>query len=519
MKHFPLVLIPAMALPLHAAEQQADVVSAIRSFLPAAKKAEAVVRPEPTAPAPQPEPEPVAKADPAPAPVVVESTPDIERPADVSPEAHAKAYGDFLSLLDEQVKRNSEDYCPALSTVLTATNDEFAVLRWMEKAAEEGNVAAITYVADAKLRAVPHDQTQAPEVKEAFQMLKKAADKGFDFAVIQAYVCQRSGIGTNKDEKAAERMLMQACRGKGFLPRFKWLQFKGLLREYRDCERPEVVAEIERGNHHVMYYKAMLTPTTREQIEALQQAAIKGNAEALYALSAVCSKVKPKQSYELLQQAIKLHSAEAMWTLGGALTEVDSKNPLLKEAGITPDDKTGRHLLRLAALMGSTSASYWLGLAYDKGAYGIREDKERAYRHFAMGAGRANAACGAAQGLMLLRGIGVQQDIKRGLLLIRGAANAHYPYAVVMLAYAQFNGIGMPADGEKAITLLQEAAALGFPQAYVYMAYLTEKGGVNLPANASQADKYVRMAALDMKEEAQKLLEELKSSPEWHPHP
>lgn len=510
-------LLPLLVLPVCATEQPSGVISAIKSFLPAAGKAAIT-------PAPQPSPEPSAAAEPTPPPApeqqpLLNYSPDAERPADVSPAAHAEAYKTFKARLDEQVKLNLEDYCPAISAVLSATNDEFALIPWMEKAAQEGNIAAISYVADARLRGIKHDKTQSAEVKEAYNMLCKAADAGFDLAAVHRYICQRSGIGTPKDEAGAEKKLMEACKRGGFLPRFRWLQYSGRLKQFEDASRPEVQAETNRGNHHVLYYLAILTPSTKEQIAAMQKAAIHGNADALFALSAVCSKAKPKQSYELLQQAIKRHNAEAMWTLGGALCELNSTNPLLKEAGIVPDDKTGRHLLRLAAMLNAPTANFWLGNAYYSGDYGIRQDHERAYRHFAQGADRGHAPCGAAQGYMLLKGIGTQADSKRGILLIRGAANAGYPYAVVLLAYAQYKGLGMPADADKAITLLQEAAAMGYPEAYVYMAYISAKGGNNLPANAERADKYVRMAALDLRDKAKELYEELQKHGEWEPHP
>lgn len=516
-------LIPFLVLPVNAAAQHDAVISGIRSFLPAANKA--VAAPEPvTIPESEPTTEP-AEEEVTPAPAEpeqqaqLEFTPDAERSTDVGPAAHPEAYRTFKERLDEQVKLNQDDYCPAISAVLSATNDEFALIPWMEKAAKEGNVAAITYVADARLRSIQHSKEQAPEVKEAYNMLAKAADAGFDLAAVYRYNCQRSGIGTRKDEAGAEKNLMEACKRGGFLPRFRWLQFSGRLKQYEDSTLPEVQAEAKRGNYHVLYYLAMLNPTTREQIAAMQEAAVKGSPDALYALSAVCSKVKPKQSYELLQQAIKRHHAEAMWTLGGALCELNSSNPLLKEAGIVPDDKTGRHLIRLAAMLNSPTANFWLGNAYFAGDYGIAQDAERAYRHFAQGAARGHAPCGAAQGYMLLKGIGTQTDTERGILLIRGAANAGYPYAVVLFAYAHFKGLGVPADADKAITLLQEAAAMGYPEAYIYMAYITAKGGSNLPANTERADKYIRMAALDLREKAREMYEDIQKDGEWEPHP
>lgn len=513
MKPLPLILLTSLALPL-AAVAQNPVSSAIRSFLPDAKKSEAQQQPAPAVQEPAPAPE-EKKELPPPA----EYSPDTTRAENTSPTAHPDAYKDFVSRLDEQVSRNLEDFCPALSAVLTATHDEFAAEEWMLKAAADGNAAAMQYAADIRLRQIPKDKLQSPEIKEAYRLVRQSMAAGFHMASVNAYICLRNGIGTEKNEEEAEKVLFEACKGGGFVPRFKWLQYTGRLTQFDDRERPEVKAEIDRGNHHVIYYLAMMAPTAREQMEWMQKAALQGNSDAIFALSAFCSQSKPKQSYDLLQQAIKRHNAEAMFTLGMALTDINSHNPLLKEAGISPDDKTGRHLLRLASMLGSVTANFTLGSAYYEGKFGINPDPERAYRHFEQGARNGHAPCGAAQGLLLLLGKGVTPDTKRGILLIRGAANAGYPYAVVLLAYAHYKGLGVPADAEKAMTLLQEAAAMGFPQAYVYMAYISAHGGNNVSADAAQADKYVRMAALDMKDAARKLYDELQSAPEWVPHP
>ena len=76
----------------------------------------------------------------------------------------------------------------------------------------------------------------------------------------------------------------------------------------------------------------------------------------------------------------------------------------------------------------------------------------------------------------------------------------------------------LAADTKAALKLLQEAAAIGQKRAYVYMAYLTAKGGSNSPADPKQAERYVRMAALDLKDEAQELYDKLMAEG-WNPEP
>ena len=83
---------------------------------------------------------------------------------------------------------------------------------------------------------------------------------------------------------------------------------------------------------------------------------------------------------------------------------------------------------------------------------------------------------------------------------------------------SQQEGLGVPADTNAALKLLQEAAALGQKRAYVYMAYLTARGGNNVTADPKQAERYVRMAALDLKDEARALYDKLMAEG-WNPEP
>lgn len=500
----PIVLMSFAAEAQNSASP--DVFSSIQAFLPEAKQAVA-------APAPQ-EPAPVEQVE-----KKHEYTPDAAVAADASPAAHPEAYKRFVEKLNEQAQHNLYDFCPAMETVLSATNDQFAAHAWMEKAAKEGVVAAMQYVADLRMRRVPREKLMAPEIVEAYTMVRKAADAGFDPAKVNVSMCLKNGIGVKKNEAAADKYIFEACKSGTFIPRFKWLQLSRRLTKFDDASRAEVKAEVDRGNHHVVYFLAMMAPTQAEQIEWMRKAAVLGNPEALYALSAVSSKNNPKDSLELLRQAIKLHSAEAMFTMGAALTDANAQNPVLQEAGLTFNDKVGRHLLKLASMVGSTTAHFWLGNAYYDANFGLPKDDARAYRHFEAGADAGNAACGAAQGYMLLRGLGVSQDTRKGLSLVNSAANAGYPHAVIQLAYALYEGLGVPADASKAADMLQEAAAMGMPQAYVYLAYITQKGGNNLNADERMADRYVRMAGLDMKDEARRLYDELKAAGKWEPRP
>lgn len=493
----------------------ADFAEGIRAVLPPAQKAEtapAVAAPEAAAE------EPAAAPAETSAPGELSYTPDEGPAADVSPAAHAEAYTAFKAALKEQAEKNLYDFCPAMETVLKATNDPFAVQAWMKKAAEDGLPAAQQFVADRRLINVRLDELQSADVKTSYTLARKAADAGYDPAKVNVYMCLKNGVGVKKDEKAADKYILEACRSKGFIPRFKWLQLSGRLTTFNDRERPEVKAEIDRGNDHVVYFLSTLAPTSTDKHEWLLKAAKLGNPEALYTLSAMASRKDPKASFELLKEAIKVHSAEAMYALGVALTDADPDSELMKAAGITHDDRTGRHLVKLAGMLGSPSAQFWLGHVYHDGVFGVTKDDATSYRWFEQGSMSGSVLCGTAQGIMLLRGIGTAKDEKKGLGYLNMAANAGNPDAVVALAYAVYTGIGTPANARKAAEMLEEAAAMGNPAAYICLAYITAKGGVDLPADPKRAERYVRLAKLDLKDEAQKLFDKLLAEG-WTPEP
>lgn len=524
----PFYLLPLLAAtvtPLQA-QEAADFSTAVRKFLPPAKAELLTPAAEPTAaetetPAeagatPEAKPETPAVAEEAPLTFTADEGPV----KDTSPAAHPEEYKKFCELLKEAADKNLYDFCPAASVVLGATNDEFALETWMEKASAEGLSPAMQYVADRRMSNIPADKLQTAPVKAAYALARKAADAGYDAAKINVYMCMSMGIGTAKNEKGADNYLMEACKSGTPIPRFKWLQMTGRLADFADRDRPEVKAEIDRRNHHVTYFLATKAPTETEAFEWFKKAADMGNPEAFYTLSAMLSHGEPKKSFDLLSQAVKLHSSEAMCVLGEVLTE--GKGDVLEKTGLKHDDVAGRRLMKLAAMTGNPTACYWLGKAYSKGEFGLKQNAERAYRHFETGAVIGSPACELSQGIMLLRGLGVKKDERKALYHLNMAANAGNPEAVTALAYALYTGTGVPKDTAKAAEILQEAAALQFPRAYIYLAYITAKSSKEGSFEARQADKYLRKAQLDLSPEDKKKAQEQYDSlmkDGWVPEP
>ena len=436
--------------------------------------------------------------------------------ADSSPAAHPAEYTAFKERLQEEAKSCNYDFLPAMKAIVDATNDEFAIDAWMRKAAAEGIAPAMQYLGDKALTGLTQEELQSQPMKEAFALVKKAADAGYAPAMLNVALARTNGIGTPKNEAQARKDMLAACKGGQFMTRFKWLQLTGRLTGFDSKDKPEVKSEIERGNHHVVYYLGMQAPTDQERSEWLQKAVKMGNAEAVYALSAACSASMPQESYQLLQEAVKMHSPAAVFLLGCLLTE--PKQPeSVKGLGIPHDDKMGRKLIRLAAMNGLSQARYMLGMSYHDGKYGFAKDDTRAYRNFAEGARAGDPMCSLSQAIMLLKGQGVAKDEKAALPLMLEAANSGISGAVILMAYVQYKGLGgIPADAYKAKQTLQDAMARNVPEALVYLAYLAAKGGPNLEADQAESAMYLRMAEQDLKDEAKKLYDDLMKNG-WDP--
>lgn len=433
--------------------------------------------------------------------------------------ADEAAYGEFLKRLDEQVKANTYDICPAMEHILTVTgDDDLAAGAWMKRASDAGNAAAQHYMANRVLSFIPADKADSQEVKDAVALLKKASAQGFIPATLDLAVCQKAGRGTEKDENAANATLMSACKGGNIEARFKWLLLTGRLSKYSDLERPEVKSEIERGNHHITYYMSAMAPDSQTQFNMLKEAASKGNAEALFTLSSLIHETDTPRSFELLQEAAKLHNSRAVFVLGSFLLEPDLGK--VKDLNLTKNVKNGMHLVKLSSMLGNVQADLALGNAYYSGLYDTPKDMEASYLHYKQACElHGNVAAAASTGFMLLRGLGVGQDTQKGMDLLRQASRAGYAYASVLLAYAAYEGIGCEQDANKAIEYLQDAAGLRLSVAYVFMAYIYAKGGKNLPASEKDAQSYLDMASLDMGEQARKAFDELMKAPKWEPHP
>lgn len=453
--------------------------------------------------------------------VVLSSLPVMAEPASsASPSAVTSnpRYNEFYEALQKQVKDNSAEFGAAVLCVLEATDgDEKAVESWMRAAAKQGNIAAEYWLTDMALAQTPVEKVLSPEVRASYERMAKLAAKGFVPSMLGASMCLRQGIGVAKDEAAANKMLMEACKSGDFMARAHWLVSTGRMEFFSSRTKPEVESEVKRGNHYVMFRLCNLASDPVQKMEWLKKAAEAGSSDAYFALSAVASAKKPVESRTLLEEAVRRHNPEAYFVMASGLMDVKGENAAVREAGVQPDPKRGLILLKAAAALGHLRSCITLGYGYLKGQLGLPEDPQKAYFYFNHPKLSNTVALATARAYMLLHGKGVKQDTAAGIKLLEDAAKVGHPQASIMLAAEYFSGKHVKADARKASQLLSDAAAAGAPQAYVYLAYITAKGGEGLPADASMARSYLRLASMDMGDKAKQLYDQLLVKDAWEP--
>ena len=428
-----------------------------------------------------------------------------------APEHHEAAYSKFKEALNTQAAANSPDPCPAILIALNATGDEFCLDSWMQRAAKEGNAVALNYIGTANLYYVPSNLKQSKQVKDSVALVKKAADKKYAPAMVDYSTFMRSGVGTFENKAGADRILLEACKSGNFETRFSWLLQTDRLMKYEDLNRPEVKGEIERGNHHVVYYLSGKAPDKFTALTMLTRAARMGNHSAMYELSTHLSTVNAVASYHYLKAAAAQHNPEALCTLGSYLISDNKK--LAEELGVQTDPEAGIHLLKIAGMLGNTVAQAKLAHIYFHGLCGMPKDAVKAYKHTQNGAmARPDVAFMTAQGYMLMSGSGVAKDVDKGYELIKLAAKQRYPQAIAMQAYVNYRGIGIPSNGKEAAFLLESLATQGFDICFVYLALMYDEGSPTLPQDSAKVKYYMEHARRGLGDRAQQVFDYQKNN-------
>ena len=257
-------------------------------------------------------------------------------------------------------------------------------------------------------------------------------------------------------------------------------------------------------------------PDKQTALSMLTQAARQGNHRAMFELSVHLSKVDVKSSYQFLRLAVQYHNPDAMYQMATLL--MNPPEMLLKEVKLKKNVAGAVTFLKVAAMLGDTPSRAMLSHFYYQGSHGLPKDLQKSYRHVAIASVvRPDLALSAAQGFMLMAGIGVPQDSKRGIPMLQFSVERKYPYARALLAYAHFRGYGVEKNAKEAIYHLESIAFNNFPIAFVYIALIYDEGGAGVEQDPKKVEYFLGHAEMGMPGRARKVFEEYKQKHGgWH---
>ena len=116
---------------------------------------------------------------------------------------------------------------------------------------------------------------------------------------------------------------------------------------------------------------------------------------------------------------------------------------------------------RRAAEEGNPHAQRMLGVSYEKGANGVRQDLSQAANWYRRAADQGNADAQHRLGVMYAEGRGVPRDDSKAVTFIRKAAVQRLPGALYDLGHMYDKGKGVPRDDAQASLLYLMAAEEG----------------------------------------------------------
>lgn len=400
-----------------------------------------------------------------------------------------------MAALDAEKKAQTDNIGAVVSAVLDATGgDEQAFGRLMREAADAGHPVALTWLARQnlrQLRASGKDLSTAPEAAKLRAVVETAAAQGYVPAVVELSHCFGSGVGAPPDEDAGMKHLMEACKANSARARAAYLLLSGRLEKEGDTGAA-TQAELQKNNHYVEEFLALLSPDTARSIEWLTRAASHGSSSAAHRLAGYYLQAgKALQGYEFLKQAVDGNQAESMsllasWMLPGAAV------PAELQKTIKPDTEAAIRLFQRAALQGYTPALIPLAGEYHKQPE--KYPAERVFELYRLAADSGDARGGVAYAYCLVAGRGCAAEPERGLSVLNQLVDAGVPFANLALADLYFNGCGVEADMAKAISCLTSAASMGVPQSYTLMAVISQLGNADKASDPLRARTYLRMA-------------------------
>lgn len=133
--------------------------------------------------------------------------------------------------------------------------------------------------------------------------------------------------------------------------------------------------------------------------------------------------------------------------------------------GVEADSVQARKWLEQAGIHGYSEAYHNLGMMYKYSHCGVKQDFERAFYYFSLGASAGSTTCLYDKGYMLYKGLGCRQNYAEAVNCFVVADSLFSPPSAYMLGLCYRNGFGVEKDAAHAMQYLQKSAHLGYRDA------------------------------------------------------
>lgn len=175
----------------------------------------------------------------------------------------------------------------------------------------------------------------------------------------------------------------------------------------------------------------------------------------------------------------------------------------------TPRDLEGSNVYyRQAAKQGLPAAQVILGTRLRDGL-GVSANEAEAAQWFRRAAERGDADGMFHLGQSYARGSGVDEDPREALMWYELAAEQFHRLACCEIGRVYDEGLGVETDPIRAAKWYETAARLGDPEAQYRLGMLLKDGAQPLPANRTEAERWLRQAAEQKQSQAEGPLGEL----------
>ena len=389
--------------------------------------------------------------------------------------------------------------------LLSLDNNFIEAFDIYKKAAERGNVYATYRLA----RAYAYGLGTEIDEQRAMELFREAADKGSEEAKCDLALAVIGGLhGQEKDYVSgfdSLKALGEQSKNAYVRSRYAGVYFWGLdtiVSQDKDKAYEILQTVDDKDNYVYLYQMAQLylhgssavAVNESKAIELFSQAYDNGSKYSAYCLGDI-------YQYGLADTKVNLPAAVKWFGKG---VEGCDQDCMLSLAAIHLSDneeyakqhnvQKGLQLLERAALLHNAEAYSRLGVTYITGK-GVTKDDEKGYQYLLKAAEYGSASGKAVLGHILMSGIGCKADKKEGVRYLEEAAEAGQGAASYEL-YSYYLGTdNRPISLEKAMKYLEMAGKEGNEAAYYSLGYYYYTGNQYIKKNYEQARIYMEKAA------------------------